>query len=555
LPVEPATAGVADAFYLQREKRPNATFLRYQDQHWTYAETAAQSHALACALQELGLEKGDRIALHMPNWPELVLSVIAASEIGATIVPINPAYSPPELRFVLRNTEATVVITAERYGGIEYLELFESLFSELPSLQYLVTVGEEDLWYDDRIFQFEDLVSAGRGHVLQPVEVGEDDPMAILYTAGTATDQKGVVLSHSNLLRTARGTAGVLRVTEEDLTLCTVPLFNIFGLGVALLTTIVTGSSILLQESFDSAHALELVDTHRPTVLHGVPTMFVMLRRDPALAETDLGSLRTGIIAGAPVSPELIRWLRAEAVPDLEIAYGLTETSSTVAMTSPDLAEAGRSETVGKPIDGVEVAIIDEREAALPDGTEGEVAVRGFNVMQGYFRQPAATQAALTSDGYLKTGDLGMIDAEGYLRIVGRKRDLIIRGGYSVHPREVEDHLRSLPAVADAMVVGIPNEVLGELVCACVIPVEGARDSRSTSCRTSFTSWTSCRRPRAAARAAQSSPARCGSSWRAVTKNRPDDSSWRDSSHHPLRHRAGGEIEGPLARPMAGSAS
>jgi fatty-acyl-CoA synthase len=143
-------------------------------------------------------------------------------------------------------------------------------------------------------------------------------------------------------------------------------------------------------------------------------------------------------------------------------------------MTSPDLAEAGRSETVGKPIDGVEVAIIDEREAALPDGTEGEVAVRGFNVMQGYFRQPAATQAALTSDGYLKTGDLGMIDAEGYLRIVGRKRDLIIRGGYSVHPREVEDHLRSLPAVADAMVVGIPNEVLGELVCACVIPVEGA---------------------------------------------------------------------------------
>lgn len=472
--VEPPARGVAEAFHTQRERRPRATFLRFRDEEWTYAEVAAQVTALACSLQGLGVEKGDRVALNLPNWPEFVVAVLAAADVGATIVPVNPAYSPRELQFVLRNTEATLVVTAERYGGVEYLELFESLLSELPSLQYLATVGEEDLWYDDRIFQFEDLVSAGRGQALRPVDVSAEDPLAILYTAGTSTKQKGVVLSHANLLRTARATADGLRMGADDLTLCTVPLFNIFGLGIALMTSIVTGSGLVLQEAFDAAEALRLVDRHRPTVLHGVPTMFVMLRREPALAGTDLRSLRTGIIAGAPVPPELIRWLRREVAPELEIAYGLTETSPTVTLTQPGDGEMGRCETVGRPIGGVEVRVLSEDGTALPAGQVGEVAVRGYNVMQAYFRQPAATAAAVTTEGFLRTGDLGIMDDDGFLRIVGRQRDIILRGGYGVHPREVEDHLRSLPAVADALVVGVPHDVLGELVCACVVPVEGA---------------------------------------------------------------------------------
>ncbi len=202
--------------------------------------------------------------------------------------------------------------------------------------------------------------------------------------------------------------------------------------------------------------------------------MFWMLRREPALAETDLSSLRTGIIAGAPVSPGLIRWSRRELASGLEIAYGLTETSPTVSMTEQGDDEASRSETVGRPLEGVEVRVLDEGGESLPAGEVGEVAVRGYNVMLGYYRQPASTKAARTAEGFLRTGDLGTLDERGYLRLVGRKRDVIIRGGYSVHPLEVEDHLRSLPAVADAVVVGLPNEVLGELVCACVVAVEGA---------------------------------------------------------------------------------
>lgn len=474
LEVRTDASGVFAAFYAQREKRPDEVFLRYGDTSWTWADAASQAHALACSFQDLGIEKGDRVAITLPNWPEFVLTALAAAEIGAVVVPLNPAYSARDLQFILRNTEAALVVTAETYGGTEYLELFESLFSELPGLQYLVTVGEEDLWYDDRVFQFEDLVSAGRGHALIPADIDPADPFAVLFTAGTSTKYKGVVQSHDSLLQTAGTTAAGLGMTESDRTLCTVPLFNIFGLGVALLTSIVTGSGLVLQESFDVAGVLDLIETERPTVLHGVPTMFVMLLRDAASQTADLSSLRAGLIAGAPVTPELANEIRARIVPDLEIAYGLTETAPTVSMTLPTDGPEQRSGTVGRPLRGVEVQILDESEEPVPSGTEGEVAVRGFNLMSGYFRQPGATRSAMTAGGLFKTGDLGTLDDEGYLRIDGRKRDLIIRGGYSVHPREVEDHLRSLPAVADAAVVGIPNEVLGELVCACVVLIEGA---------------------------------------------------------------------------------
>ncbi len=471
------TGSLSGALTHRAISTPDAPFLVTDDRTWSFSEAATDSHALAAGLVALGMEPGDRVALDMPNWPEFVLSVFAAAEIGAVIVPLNPGYSQRELRFVLRNTEATVAIVAERYGGIDYLEVFEALFSELPSLQYLVTVGEEDLWYDDRVFQFEDVLSSGRAGEVDRAEVDpQTDEFAVLYTAGTSEKQKGVMLSHENLLRTATATAEVLGMTSSDVTLCTVPLFNIFGLGAALLTCLQTGSRVVLQDRFDPEGALRLIAEHEVTVLHGVPTMFVLLQRELRMAgeaKPDLTSLRTGIIAGAPVTPELVRSLRAELVPDLEIAYGLTETSPTVTITTPTDAEGPRTESVGKPLAGIRLRILDEEERTVPPGVPGEVAVAGYNVMRGYFRQPGATRAAL-ADGYLKTGDLGLLDDEGYLRIVGRQSDMIIRGGFNVHPGEVEDHLRSLPAVEEAVVIGVPNEVLGELVCACIVPVEGA---------------------------------------------------------------------------------
>jgi acyl-CoA synthetase (AMP-forming)/AMP-acid ligase II len=466
---------VGGALDEQVAHRGDAPFLVAGDRTWTFREVADAADAMAAGLYQLGVEPGDRMAIDLPNWPEFVISVFAAARLGAVIVPLNPGYTSRELQFMLRNSEATVVVAAERFEGVDYLELFESLLFELPDLQYLVTVGEEDLWYDDRIFQFEDLVSSGRGRDLPRFEADPDgDSFAIFYTPGTTGKPKGVMLSHTNLVRTAVETARALGLEPGDATLCSVPLFHIFGLGAALLTSVVAGARLVLQERFDTEATLALIEEHGISVLHGVPTMFVMLLREEGLGERDLGSLRTGIIAGAPVGEALVRQARRELVPQLEIAYGLTETSPTVTITRPEDDEEHRSGSVGRPLDGVEVRLLDDGGEPVSGDAVGEVAVRGFNVMLGYFRQPAETASSFTRDGFFRTGDLARRDSKGYLQIVGRKSDVIIRGGYNVHPREVENHLRSHPAVLDAVVVGVPNEVLGELVCACVRPVEGA---------------------------------------------------------------------------------
>ncbi|MDH3427294.1 MAG: acyl--CoA ligase [Gemmatimonadota bacterium] len=464
---------LAGLFRATADAQPDAPFLRFGARAWTYAEVAADARALAAAFQDVGVEKGDRIVVLLPNLVETVVTIMAAAELGALIVPINPQSSPRELRFVLRNTEAMIAVIAERVGEVEYLELFESMLPDLPSLQYLATVGEEDLWYDDRIFQFEDLVSAGRGLGFESVDVTTEDALAVLYTAGTSQKQKGVVLSHGNLLAAGWATASALGMSAADSTLCSVPLFNIFGLGATLLPTLVTGGSLILQEQFDAAEALDLIEAHGPTVLHGVPTMFVLMLRELGERPAEVESLRTGIIAGAPVAPELVRAIRRDLVPEVEIAYGLTESSSTVSITQPSDGD-DRETSVGRPVAGVDIAILDADEHQLAIGQVGHIAIRGPTVMQGYFRQPATTRAAMTGDGFLRTGDLGNFDSAGFLHIVGRESDVILRGGYGVHPREVEDYLRSHPAVDEAVVVGVPNEVLGELICACVIPVEGA---------------------------------------------------------------------------------
>jgi fatty-acyl-CoA synthase len=484
---------VADALRVAAEGRPDAPFLIFRERTWSYAHTAMQARALAVGLHNLGIEQGDRIAIDMPNWPEFVISALAAAELGATIVPLNPGHTPRELQYMLRNSEASVAITAEHFDDVDYLQMFETLLVELPDLQYLVTVGEEDLWYDDRIYQFEDLVASGRGREFAPAEVTSDaDPYAILYTPGTTGTPKGVVLTHENLLRTANATAEALSLTTADVTLCAVPLYHIFGLSVALMTAIVSRSALVLQERFDAEEALELIERHRVSINHGVPTMFVMQLRESEEAGRDLSSLRGGIIAGAPVSEELARDVRDRLASGIEIAYGLTETSPTVSITRSDDPPAKRVQTVGHPLPGVEVVIVGENEEALPVESVGELTVRGFNVMQGYFRQPSVTASAMTPDGFLRTGDLAMIDAEGYLHIVGRLSDVIIRGGYNVHPRELEDLLRSHPAVTDAVVLGVPNDVLGELVCACVVPVEGAlitAEELRSYCRGSVTKY------------------------------------------------------------------
>ena len=454
---------------------PERVFLIFGDRRLTYRQVNSRASALAAALHELGVEKGDRIALDLPNWPEFVISMFAAAKIGAVIVPLNPRYTVPELQYMLRHSEATVVISAEVFNGVDYLQLFENFLTSLPDLQYLVTVGDEDLWYDDRIYQFEDLESSGEGREVPSLALDPaEDTFAILYTSGTMGKPKGVALTHENLLATAAATADSLELTEADVVFGVATVFHVFGLGPGVIGTLLARACLVLQEQFDPATALDLIERNRVTVHYGVPTVYITEMRENESAKRDLSSLRAGIVAGAPIGDELVRRIRSELCPNLCVAYSLTETSSTVAMSRVSDPEDKAVFTVGRPLPGTELRILDLDGTILPEESLGEIAVRGRGVMKGYYRQPGETSQSFDEDGFFLTGDLGMVDDEGYLHIVGRRKELIIRGGFNVYPREVEDRLHAHPAVLDVAVVGLPHEVLGEQVCACILPVEGA---------------------------------------------------------------------------------
>jgi acyl-CoA synthetase (AMP-forming)/AMP-acid ligase II len=469
-----AGQSVADIQRFTTEASGDRTFLLFGDRRLTYAQLDQKSEALAAALHELGIGRGDRIAIDLPNWPEFIISMLATAKLGGVMVPLNPRYTVPELQYMLRHSEAAVVIGAENFGGTDYLQLFEGLLTSLPDLQYVVTVGEEDLWYDDRIYQFEDLLSSGAGRALPAAQIDARDTFAILYTSGTTGKPKGVELSHGNLLSPAAAAVDSIGLHADDVVFGIATVFNVFGLGPGIIGTMMAGASLVLQEQFDAAEALELIERHRVTVHYGVPTAYVTEIREAERSKRDLSSLRAGIVAGAPISDDLVRRIRQEFCPNLCVAYSLTETASAVAMTRPDDPPEKQLYTVGRPFAGTEIRTLDLDGTVLPEESLGELAVRGPGVMKGYYRQPTETAHAFDADGYFLTGDLGMIDEDGYVHIVGRRKELIIRGGFNVYPREVEDRLQAHPAVLEAVVVGVPDDVLGERVCACIMPVEGA---------------------------------------------------------------------------------
>ncbi len=466
---------VASALALRATSDPGRPYLVSAAGTLTFAEVDSRSDALAAALANLGVEEGDRVALILPNCPEFVVSLFAVAKLGGVIVPLNPRLPSADLQYTLRHSEAVCAVTIEDAYGIDFLQLFEDLLVRLPALHYLVTVGEEDLWYDDRIFQFEDLILAGAGRdFTAPEAEAVAACFAILYTSGTTGKPKGVELSHANLLSAAAGTADAVGLTPEDCVVGVSGLFHVFGLGPGLLATLAAGASVVLDDATAPGETLDLVTEHRATVLYGVPTSFVTEIAEQDAYPRDLGSLRIAIPAGAPVGDELVQAIQASVCRTVLIAYSLTETSSTVCVTRPDDSRAQRLFTVGRPLPGTEVRILERDGEELPVESVGEIAVRGPGVMLGYHRQPGETAAAFDPDGFLLTGDLGIVDDEGFVQLVGRRKEVIIRAGFNVYPREVESRLEAHPAVREAVLVGVADPRLGEATCACIVPVEGA---------------------------------------------------------------------------------
>jgi fatty-acyl-CoA synthase len=321
----------------------------------------------------------------------------------------------------------------------------------------------------DGLTSLEQLMEQGTRQAPPEVAINpKQDVFSILYTSGTTGRPKGAMLTHDNVVHTGVISAEMMNCTPEDVFLVAVPVFHVFGLVPSIVTTIAAGARMVLMEQFKADLSLALIEQERVTVKHGVPTMFILELNHPQFKRFTLSSLRTGIVAAAACPVEIVRRIRTEMGCDIVICYGLSETSATLTATDYSDDDLVRSETCGKALPGAEVKIVDANRQQLPPGEVGEVVCRGFGVMKGYYNLPEETRQALDEDGWFYTGDLGTLDDKGYLRIVGRKKEMIIRGGYNIYPREVEEVFYTHPGVMEIAIVGLPDTVLGEISCAAI---------------------------------------------------------------------------------------
>ncbi|MDP9332866.1 MAG: AMP-binding protein [Actinomycetota bacterium] len=446
----------------------------------TWRELFDQTDALALGLLGIGIDNGDRVGIWSPTCVEWTLLQLAAARVGAILVNVNPSYRPAELSYALRQSGVRVLVTAPRFKTSAYLEMVANVRGELPALERVVVIGSERAAGADDLL-FDELISAGRE--IDPGRLAEreagldpDDPINIQYTSGTTGNPKGATLTHHNILNNARSVAEVLGYTEVDRVCIPVPLYHCFGMGLGTLGCVTSGATMVYPaESFAADPTLDALAEERCTSIYGVPTMFIAMLESPRFGDLDLSSLRTGIMAGAPCPIEVMKRVVSEMhAEEMTIAYGMTETSpvSTMTRRADDLDR--RTSTVGTVLPHVEVKIVDPATSAtVPPGTPGELCSRGYLVMAGYWEDVDATKAAVDDGGWMHTGDLAVMDADGYVNIVGRSRDMVIRGGENIYPREIEEVLFQHPTVAAAQVIGVPDLRMGEELMAWVTFREG----------------------------------------------------------------------------------
>jgi fatty-acyl-CoA synthase len=459
----------------------------HQGYRATYAQLWRQVDQVARALLARGVSKGDRVGIWAPNRHEWVLTQFATARVGAILVTINPSYRAAELSYALRKAGVSLLLMAAGFRGSDYVALLESVRpAELDAI-----VLEHDwaafLAGGDRI--------ADAQLAEREASLAADDAINIQFTSGTTGAPKGATLTHRNILNNAYFTGRSLRYTECDRVCVPVPLYHTFGMVIGTLGCVTHGAcTVLPGESFDPADVLTAVERERCTSLYGVPTMFIAQLDMPDFDLYDLASLRTGAMGGAPCPVDVMKQVRARMhMDEVAIVCGMTETSPVSTQTAPGDPIDRRVGTVGRAHPHVEVKIVDpETGRAVPRGTPGEQCTRGYSVMLGYWDDPAATAAAIDADGWMHTGDLAVMDDDGYVSIVGRIKDMIIRGGENISPREIEEFLHGLPGVADAQVIGVPSERYGEDVMAWVKPRDGAAldaTSLAAACRGRIASY------------------------------------------------------------------
>jgi fatty-acyl-CoA synthase len=466
-------------------ERP-AVLFREQGIRWSWREFAAVVDELAAGLLSLGLERGDRLGIWSPNRAEWLVTQFATARIGVILVNINPAYRLSELEYALNVSGCRAIVTAERLKSSMYLQMLQTLAPELahsepgalkaatlPALQWVIRMGADTT---PGMLNYDVLLQRGRASVQTrqldaiSAQLGCHDPINIQFTSGTTGNPKGATLTHHNVLNNARFIAQCMRFSEDDSLCIPVPLYHCFGMVLAVLACVSSGARMVFPgEAFEPLATLQAVAEERCTALHGVPTMFIAELDHPRFAEFDLSCLRTGIMAGSPCPIETMKRVVAMMhMGEITIAYGMTETSPVSFQSSTVDPLARRVSTVGRIQPRLEAKVVDPINGqVVPVGEKGELLVRGYSVMQGYWGDAARTAEAIR-DGWMHTGDLATIDAEGYCNIVGRAKDMLIRGGENVYPREVEEFLFRHPKVQSVQVFGVPDPKYVEEVCAWI---------------------------------------------------------------------------------------
>ena len=466
---------------------PDHDFVVYPDRdlHWSYAEFDQRVDRLAKGLMAIGIGKGDHVGIWARNVPDWLTFMFATSKIGAVLVTVNPVYKSHELAYVIKHSDMKALVIIDSFRDVDYVEIIRGLVpeastqergrldsAEFPMLKSLIYMGPEK---HRGFYNVPELLVLGENMPDAPLRgltasLHADDVINMQYTSGTTGFPKGVMLTSRNILNNGFYIGERETFTPGDRVCLPVPLSHCFGCVLGVLATLTHGATLVMVESFDPIIVLAAVQKAKATALYGVPTMFIAELASPMFDLFDLTSLRTGIMAGSPCPVETMKQVIDRMhVSEMTICYGLTETSPVFTQTTTDDTLERKCETVGRKHDEVEVRVIDpETGEDCAMGVPGELCCRGYNVMKGYYKMPEATATAIDKDGWLHSGDIGTVDEDGYYRITGRIKDMIIRGGENIYPREIEEFLYTMPGVEDAQVVGVPDPKYGEVVGAFV---------------------------------------------------------------------------------------
>jgi fatty-acyl-CoA synthase len=490
VPMIGATIGAQFDAAVARWGARDALIVRQQDIHWSWADLKERVDDFAAGLMDLGLEPGSRIGIWAPNCAEWAITQFATAKAGLILVNINPAYRLAELEYALNKVECTALVTAAAFKTSNYIDMIHELAPELdtsapgelkstrlPDLRHVIQIGGDQTF---GTWAFEDILSRGRkaGHgaaaALAP-SLQFDDPINIQFTSGTTGSPKGATLTHHNILNNGFFVGRAQALTEDDRICIPVPLYHCFGMVMGNLASVTHGAAMIYPgEGFDPLATLEAVAAEKCTALYGVPTMFIAQLQHPDFANFDLSSLRTGIMAGSPCPVEVMKQVVENMhMEDVTIAYGMTETSPVSTQTSVDDPVDRRVSTIGRIQPHLEVKIIDGDGRIVAPGETGELCTRGYSVMRGYWGDAERTAEAIDAGKWMHTGDLATMDDAGYFNIVGRIKDMVIRGGENLYPREIEEFLYRHPKIADVQVFGIPDDKYGEELCAWIKLADG----------------------------------------------------------------------------------